>query len=241
MLVMWHFRQSQFPYTFPQSLRQTYSLGESTAPQVKQLSKLPPSRHTKNSRSLYLYLDFELKLGKSKEFDNQGMKAQVKRAFKSYSIFITKKSSKKVGRLCVKVLSRCPNTLFQSQYPFILLPSLFQKIYQPPGRDQENGKQEQCRLPPQSFRINLKDTSSHISIDPLGLYLSPFYVVSLINYSEAFISHFLGEVFKVFIKFRLLENTFASQKTGSRHFYSCRPRHFYSCRPRQKSPPGFLS
>ena len=35
---------------------------------------------------------------------------------------------------------------------------------------------EQCRLPPQSLRINLKDTYCHVSIDSLGFCLSKMFV-----------------------------------------------------------------
>ena len=39
------------------------------------------------------------------------------------------------------------------------------EMFQPSGQDQQNDKRTYCRLPPQSFRINFKDTPSHISID----------------------------------------------------------------------------
>ena len=58
---------------------------------------------------------------------------------------------------------RCLKPPFQNQCPLILLSPLFQ----PPGQDQQNGKH--CHLLHQSFRITLKDTSSNISIDPIGL------------------------------------------------------------------------
>ena len=47
----------------------------------------------------------------------------------------------------------------------ILLLSLFQRISQPSRLDQQNSKRKYCRLPPSSFRINVKDTSSHTSMD----------------------------------------------------------------------------
>ena len=53
---------------------------------------------------------------------------------------------------------------------FSVSPS-FLRISQFPGCNQRNGKQ--CWLSPLSFKISLKDTSFHISINSLGLYLSP--------------------------------------------------------------------
>ena len=68
-----------------------------------------------NSLNMYLFLHSELQLGKSKEINNQGIKVQVKIAFKSYSfIFVTKmqknkqkrnKQTKKADRLCMKFSS----------------------------------------------------------------------------------------------------------------------------------------
>ena len=68
------------------------------------------------------------------------------------------------------------------------------------------GKRTQCRLPPYFFRINLKDTSSLSSIDPLGIYFSP--LSNFLRHLD--IPSWLREVFK-FMVFRLLENIFASQ------------------------------
>ena len=53
---------------------------------------------------------------------------------------------------------------------FSVSPS-FLRISQFPGCNQRNGKQ--CWLSTLSFKISLKDTSFHISINSLGLYLSP--------------------------------------------------------------------
>ena len=82
----------------------------------------------------------------------------------------------------------------------------------------QNGKRILCRLLPLSFKIDLRDTSFHISINSLGLYLSP---ESLSNsLSNLYIPPWLGTIFK-FMVFRFLENAFPSQKTESRYFYSC--------------------
>ena len=45
-----------------------------TFPQAGQLPKLLSSRHIRNSLSVYIFLNSELQLGKSKEFNNQELK-----------------------------------------------------------------------------------------------------------------------------------------------------------------------
>ena len=62
--------------------------------------------------------------------------------------------------------SKSLDLLLQNRCPPILLLFLFQKISQPSSKGQQNVKRKYCRLPPWSFRINLKDTSSHISYRP---------------------------------------------------------------------------
>ena len=47
-----------------------------------------------NSFNAYLFLNSELKLGKSKESNNQDKKMQFKRSFEIYSLFVTKKKKK---------------------------------------------------------------------------------------------------------------------------------------------------
>ena len=66
----------------------------SQAEQLPNLSLHNLSGYINNSLSVYLFLDTKSQLGKSKEFNNQGMKVQVKKAFKSYSFFGTKKTIK---------------------------------------------------------------------------------------------------------------------------------------------------
>ena len=80
-----------------------------------QTSDPPPNRttanfiHTNNSLNLYLFLNSELLLGTSKEFNNQGMKIQFKRAFKNYKCLSSK--NKKVGKLNIK-FSSTSNTMY---------------------------------------------------------------------------------------------------------------------------------
>ena len=101
------------------------------------------------------------------------------------------------------------STISKSMSPFPVAPWIFY----PSDQDQENGRGTYFLLPPKSFSINLKNTSSHISMDLLGFYLSPEHQV-------------LGEIFK-FVVFRLLENGFVSLKLDSTYFYSCCPSKTY--------------
>ena len=81
---------------------------------------------------------------------------------------------------------------------FSVSPS-FLRISQFPGCNQRNGKQ--CWLSPLSFKISLKDTSFHISINSLGLYLSPECLLFFLsNYSTM-----CGKYVK-FMEFAFLEN-----------------------------------
>ena len=70
----------------------TYFLPTPSPPGLKTLSKFPPLRNIKDNLSVYLFLDSEPRLGKSKEFNNQRVK--VNKAFKSYSIFFARKTIK---------------------------------------------------------------------------------------------------------------------------------------------------
>ena len=84
----------------------------------EQLQKLPHTytAYINNNISLYLFLNSELQLEKSEAFNNQEMKAEVKRAFKNY--FVTK------CRQC----GRCFKPYYKINMPFILLTILFQRI-----------------------------------------------------------------------------------------------------------------
>ena len=89
---------------------------------------------------MHLFLNFELQRSKSKEFDNELMKVQVKRAFKSY-FFCHRKSNKKADRLYMK-FSSTSNTsvqrylypLFQNQSPHFLLPVFSENYLNPQAR-----------------------------------------------------------------------------------------------------------
>ena len=61
------------------------------------------------------------------------------------------------------------NPLFQDQHRLILLPP-FYKEYHDLEVKFNKMINEQCQLPPYSFRINLKNISSHIFIDLYGLH-----------------------------------------------------------------------
>ena len=71
---------------------------------------------------------------------------------------------------------------------------------------------KRCRLPPQSFKINLKNIFLHIFLDSWRL-----------DICRIFVEFPLKPVYPTitFMVFGLLENAFASQKFESRYFYSC--------------------
>ena len=72
------------------------------------------------------------------------------------------------------------------------------------------------------IKINFKNTSFHISINSLRLYLLNYLSLEclLIFLSNLYILQWLEKSFK-FMVFRLLKNAFSSQKIKSRQFYSC--------------------
>ena len=89
---------------------------------------------------------------------------------------------------------------------------------QPSGQNQQNGKRTYCQLPPQSFRINFKDTPPYISMDSYEVYILSrifFYF-----FSNLYIAPWLQKGYK-FMVLRLLENAFVSQKIESVHLYLC--------------------
>ena len=86
--------------------------------------------------------------------------------------------------------------MFYFNASFFYLPH-FVRIYQPPGQNQQNGKQ--YSLPRLSFKISFKDTSFHI----LAFYISPEYL--LIFCSDLYVPPSVGKIFKV-MDFALLES-----------------------------------
>ena len=123
-------------------------------------------RHIGNSISVYLFLEFKSLPSKSEEFSSQRMKQS-----RALRIIFTKKRD----RLCMK-FSLGPNTkcteVHQSSVSTPPLSNVpyFSKIFSRPGQNQQNGKYY-C-LPPLPFKISLKDTSFHTSLNSSELYLS---------------------------------------------------------------------
>ena len=95
--------------------------------------------------------------------------------FRSYSFLSPKrqqKSRQDLHEIFLKPQYKCLEVpqFSISTHLFSIAP-YYSRITQIPGQSQQNGKQ--CSLPPLFFKINLKETSFHISINSLGLYLSP--------------------------------------------------------------------
>ena len=154
------------------------------------------------------------------------MKAQAKRTFKSYCQFChQKKNMKRVDRFCMKFSLTSNTNVQQLLQPSTLkaMPThccyLFFKEYLNHRVMINKVVNKQFRFPNLSFRINLKDTSSHISIDMLGFYLLPEF--------QLCIPPMVGKIFKWMV-FRLPENPFESQKIESRQFIQA---------PSKNSPP----
>ena len=115
---------------------------------------------------------------------------------------------------------------YDTVHSFFHLPSLLQAhpsprkvICLPSGRAASNKMVSQhiVGYQPHFFRIHLKDFWCHISVNSLGLYLSPEYFLNFLP--NLYIPPLLWKFFK-FILFRLLKNAFGSQKIESRHFFS---------------------
>ena len=165
------------------------------------------------------------------------MKVQVNRAFKSF--FCLQKINKKADSLYMKIFFKpqykCAGrsqSLILKSTPLFLLPFLFRRISLPPGQDQLNGKRTQCRLPPQSFRINPKDISFYISISSLN-FLSHLYIPPLLQVCGVQVAE------KYFCESKNLIQTFllmTSGKTFSQVFII--PRQSEITRP-STSPPTF--
>ena len=86
---------------------------------------------------------------------------------------------------------------FKINVPFFSSSLFFLRIFQPPGPDRKNGKQD--------FILRALSLSR---------------ICYLLNFLNLYIPLWLRKFFK-FMVFRLLKKVFASQQTKSRHFYSC--------------------
>ena len=167
------------------------------------------SRHINNSLNVYLFHDFELQPGKSKEFNNNKMKVQVKRAFRSYFV-CNLKSNKKADRLCMKLSStsntgvqRCLYPLFPNQRYHFLLPPYFQTS----GQYQENDQRTYCRLP-SSSELSSRTHPLKVLWTPQG-FISRKYFLNF--FSNLYIPSWLQKIFK-FLVLRLLANTCTQAK-----------------------------
>ena len=95
-----------------------------------------------------------------------------------------------------------------STHPFSDVP-YFSKISQPPGKNQQIGKQ--CCLPPLPFKISLMDTSFHISLNFLGFYLSPGCLLNFLWLVYSTMCEIIFSIYGVHIPRKCIE---------SMHFYS---------------------
>ena len=135
------------------------------------------------------------------------------RLLKSILYFVSQGESKKAISLWTNTsVQRCLYSLFQNHSPNFLLSSLFWKLSQPLGQDQQNSKQMYCLLPIVIFLWTLKGFTSPESFLNLllNLYIPPW----------------LRKSFK-FIMLRLLQLHLWVKKLNFTHA------------PKQNYPPGF--
>ena len=180
--------------------------GKSFVPQGRATSKSQSAPLNISKRPKCLY---EPSLSKSKEFNNRMMEIQVNR-FLLKAFFCHQKISTKANTLhevffnpWYKCATGTSIHYFKISTPFVLLPLLFQIIFYFPN------KPTCCWLPQQSFGINLNDKSSHISIDPKGLYHTPEFLFDFI--SKLYIS-LVSEIFQNLVCLDCQKNIFASQQ-----------------------------
>ena len=115
---------------------------------------------------------------------------------------------------------------FQNQRLHFLLSPLFRKLSQLSVQDQQNGKRAYCRLPPWYFRIILKDTLTHLTMESIVVCLSPQYLLNV--FSNMYIPPWVRK--KKFMDFELQKNTFGVKKLNLL---------FFTHAPKQNSPQGF--
>lgn len=129
-------------------------------------------------------------VGKLKKFNNQGMKVQAKKQAGSIWNF---------PQPPIQVYRGVSIPYFKINAAFFSCPYFFERISQLPGKDQQNGKQTFVLITNHHhvslrFRINLKNTSTHISIDSFGLYRSMKYLLNFL--SNLYIPPWSGKTFK---------------------------------------------
>ena len=145
------------------------------------------SKHISNNLSVHLFLDFEWQLGKTKEFNTQGLqKVQISSAFKIYSFSVANKNQK-ADRLCMNFQCKCAagdsTPYFKINAPLFLYPLNFKEYLNPQIRI--NKMENKFRLLPQSFRINLKYRFSHPLLRPVRAF----------SLARSFVEFFLKSVY----------------------------------------------
>ena len=138
------------------------------------------------------------------------------RLLKSILCFVPQGEPKKGIRLCTNTsVQRCLYPLFQNQSLHFLLSSLFWKLSQPLGQDQQNSKQIYCQLPTIIFLWS-----------PKGFISPESFLNFLLN---LYIPPWLQKIFK-FIVLRLPQINLWVKKLNLFNFTHA---------PKKNSPPGF--
>ena len=157
------------------------------------LPERTPSRHIDNSISVYLFLEFEPQLDKSEEFSNHGMK-EIE-LLEAIPFLSPKKHQAGFAwnflETPIQVCRGASILYFNTLFFFFFVNPCFLRMSQPPGQNQQNGKQFWLlRLP---FKISFKNTSFHIFINSLGIYFSPECLLNFLSNLYRLIFHHVWE------------------------------------------------
>ena len=118
-------------------------------------------------------------------------------------------------------MQRCPYPLFQNQSPHFLLSSLFWKLSQPLGQDQQNSKQTYCQLP---IIIFLWTPKGFISPESFLNFLLNLYIPPWLPKSFKFIVLRLLQIHLWVKKLNLFNFTHAPKQNSTPGSFSLSPR-----------------
>ena len=192
--------------------------------------------HASSRKSENLHCDG---LTLSKPYKVLDEKVQASIVLSYWRVIQTKANSREICIFCVmqqawsiqwKVLLKCRENLWQMSWMKFIL-KLICKVSPYPWYPRQTLPSSGSWLPPLSFKIILKDTSFHISINSRRLYLSPECLLNFL--SNFYIPPSVGKNFKLkestFLKNALIQGIFTHVPTHSR----LTPK-FLSSRPMQK-------
>ena len=177
----------------------------------------PPEPLDTSITALVCILSSILKCNEANQHNSliKGWKCRSRKFFKA--IFCHQRNNKKAGRLSMKFFSISVQVhrgayipYFKINAPILCCPLFFEKYRNPQVKiNKVINKDTEITTLQYSFRINLKDTFSHIFMDSLEGCLSTEYLLNF--FSNLYIPPWLRTKFK-FMLLRLLVNAFVSQE-----------------------------